>query len=163
RRPEGRRNGRGRSSLTGSCESRYKGPAHAGPFLFRFVAASLDHDFDLLARLQRIRRTKSVDHSKAPDGVVEVRHTVLPEELGGFTRLGRKHLNPQRFGSFNFGQAETPERINRGTKGLVHRGRHSLGRVDEAIDLAADAQRVEAERPFLVLGSRGGGRKARNG
>jgi RNA polymerase-interacting CarD/CdnL/TRCF family regulator len=37
RRPEGRRNGRGRSSLTGSCESRYKGPAHAGPFVFLCV------------------------------------------------------------------------------------------------------------------------------
>ena len=70
-------------------------------------------------------------------------------------------LDPQRLGRLAFRQAHAAEGPDRIAEGAVDLRRHALGGEDEAIDIAAEAHRIEPERPLIALGGGGRGRRSR--
>ena len=104
-------------------------------------------------------RTQPVEHEKPLQRVIGYRHA-----LGQFLRrLVGAHgddLQPQRMDRRAFLQAHASEGCDRLAEGAVARRRHRLGGEDEAIDVAAEAQGKQPERPLLAFGGRGRHRKA---
>src|SRR5215472_11257604 len=111
-------------------------------------------DFHQVAGLEALARLQAVEDAEALDLVVGRRHPAR-QLLDRVAATDRENPQPQRPRRLAFRQAHAAEGPDRVAKRAVDLRRHVLGGENEAIDVAAEAHRKQAERPLVAFG--GGG------
>lgn len=112
--------------------------------------ASIHHDFHAVARLYLRVLVQPVEDAKTLGGAVDAGHA-MGERFHGVARLHGDDLDPQRPCRLDFLECQAAERVY-GLAGIaLALGGLLLGGEDEAVDVAAEAQRIDLELPAVAM------------
>ena len=124
--------------------------------------ASIHHDLDAVARLDLGVGVEPVEDAEALGRAVDAGHAVR-QRFHGIAGLHVDDLDAQRPRGLDFLQRQPAEGIDGLARVALAFGGLLLGGEDEAVDVAAEAQRIDLELPLVAMGDRGCRREAVDG
>src|SRR6266705_6170231 len=126
------------------------------------MVGSIHHDLDEVAHLDLSMDVQPVQDTEAIGRAVDAGHAVR-QRFHGIAGLHGNDLYPQRPRRLNFLERQAAERIHRFTRVAVALDTPLLGGENEAVDVAAETQRIDLELPLIAVRRRGCRREAVDG
>src|SRR5713226_10596279 len=115
--------------------------------------ASIHHDLDAIARLDLAVHIEPVENPEPFRRAVDAGHAVR-QRFHGIAGLHGDDLDAQRPRRLDFLERQAAERIHRLARvALAFGGLLAAGK-DEAVDVAAEAQRVDLEMTLIAMSER---------
>src|SRR5207248_3324584 len=120
------------------------------------------HNFYFAAGFEPIAGIESIEHTETVQRAIGHGHFAR-ELLDSIAGRDRHNAKAKRFCLLGFGNAHAAEAADRITERPIALGRAMLGSKNEAVHVAAEADRIEPKVPLFAFGSGGGARKTVNG